>query len=76
MSPAECAAVGPFTQFRRAQREQQGLGLGLAIARLAAARLGGGLELAPGADGVGLRVVLLLPVAADPAAARPLGRES
>lgn len=68
MTPAECAAVGPFTQFRRAQREQQGLGLGLAIARLATARLGGGLELAPGADGVGLRAILLLPAAGGVAA--------
>ncbi len=61
MTPEERAAVGPFTQFRRARREQQGLGLGLAIARLTAARLGGTFALEPAAGGPGLRAVLVLP---------------
>ncbi len=33
MSPDEIAAIGPFKQFQREKKEQQGLGLGLFIAK-------------------------------------------
>jgi DNA-binding response OmpR family regulator len=46
MTAEERAQVAPFVQFGREQREQQGLGLGLAIVRLAALRAGGELRLA------------------------------
>jgi len=60
LSAEECAALRPFVQFRRDRREQQGLGLGLAIARTVAEEAGGRLEVGP-APGGGLRVVLDLP---------------
>ena len=63
MTAADRSAVGAFTQFGRKQREQQGLGLGLAIVR-AIARLAQGqliLDDAPG--GRGLKATLQLPVA-------------
>lgn len=63
MSAEERATVAPFTQFGRAKREQQGLGLGLAIARLVAQVGGGTLQLDAGLDGRGLKVTLLLPLA-------------
>ncbi len=61
MAPEERAAIVPFRQFRRAQREQQGLGLGLAIAQAVAVGAGGSLELQEGPGGRGLRAVLRLP---------------
>lgn len=54
--------IGPFVQFDRGRTEQQGLGLGLAIARSVAEIAGGRLELSPGPGGAGLRVVLDLPL--------------
>lgn len=61
LSSGECARVGPFVQFDRARREQQGLGLGVAIARLAAARSGGAVDLSPRSDRVGLVATVRLP---------------
>jgi signal transduction histidine kinase len=61
MTAEERAAVAPFTQFGRAKREQQGLGLGLAIARLVAQVAGGTLRLENGPGGRGLRCTLTLP---------------
>ncbi len=63
MSAEERAQIGAFVQFDRSRREQQGLGLGLAIVRLVAARAGGAfrLEASPGG---GTRAVLELPLPA------------
>jgi signal transduction histidine kinase len=61
MSPEQCARVGAFQQFGRAQQNQQGLGLGLAIARAAAEIAGGQFLVQAGADGRGLHVTLDLP---------------
>ncbi len=58
----QLAHVGAFTQFDRKIREQQGLGLGLAIARLAAKLAGGELVLNAGAGGKGLQVAFHLPL--------------
>lgn len=62
MSAEERATVAPFTQFGREKREQQGLGLGLAIARAVAHVGGGALHLEPGAGGRGLCCALTLPL--------------
>jgi two-component system, sensor histidine kinase and response regulator len=61
MTAAQRAQIGAFVQFDRKVREQQGLGLGLAIARAAAKVAGGNLELHEGDSGTGLRVVFDLP---------------
>lgn len=61
MSPEQCGRVGAFQQFGRAQQNQQGLGLGLAIVRAAAEIAGGQFLVQPGADGRGLHVTLDLP---------------
>jgi two-component system sensor histidine kinase/response regulator len=63
MTAAECAAIGPYIQFGRAKREQQGLGLGLAIAQAAAHLAGGKFHVEPGPGGRGVRAVLDLPLA-------------
>lgn len=63
MSADERAQVGPFVQFGRERREQQGLGLGLAIVRLVAARGGGALRLSASPAG-GVRAEFDLPIAA------------
>jgi signal transduction histidine kinase len=64
MTADERARIGPFVQFGRDRREQQGLGLGLAIVRLVAARSGGGFRLAASPAG-GTRAELDLPLAAS-----------
>jgi CheY-like chemotaxis protein len=61
MTAAQRAEVGAFRQFDRERREQQGLGLGLEIARSVAKIAGGDLVLAPGPGGQGLKVTLWLP---------------
>ncbi len=60
MTAEQCRSIGPFVQFGRDRREQQGLGLGLAIAQSVAELGGGRLSLQPGPDGRGLRVTLEL----------------
>ena len=62
MSLEEIAQVGPFRQFRRETYEQQGLGLGLAVASAYAGRHGGALKLSPVPGGPGLVAELLLPL--------------
>lgn len=57
------AQIGPFKQFGRKHREQQGLGLGLAIAQVVAQLAGGRLLLEEGPQGRGLCAVLDLPAA-------------
>lgn len=61
MTAEQIAQVGAYVQFDRDQYEQQGLGLGLAIASLAANELGGNLtiESAPEQE---TRVLVTLPL--------------
>jgi signal transduction histidine kinase len=63
MTPAEQEAVAAFRQFGREKQEQQGLGLGLAVARNVARIYRGSLSLEPGPDGRGLCAILELPLA-------------
>lgn len=63
MTPAERSAIAAFRQFDRAKREQQGLGLGLAIVRNVARLHRGSFSLEPGPNGTGLRAVVELPLA-------------
>jgi signal transduction histidine kinase len=60
MTAEEIAHIGAFMQFGRKQHEQQGLGLGLTIARRLAGLYGGEVEVQSEA-GQGTRVVLRLP---------------
>lgn len=64
MAAVERASIAAFRQFGRDRNEQQGLGLGLAIARNVARLHGGslGLQAGEGSEG-GLRAVLELPLA-------------
>lgn len=64
MTAEEAAGMAPFRQWRREKREQQGLGLGFAIARRLAEFNGGSLELAPREDG-GCTARLRLPRSTD-----------
>ena len=59
MSEEEIAAIGPFKQFHRDEREQQGLGLGLAICKAQIKCAGCHLAFKPA--GPGLVVELSLP---------------
>ncbi len=62
LTAEQCARVGAFVQFDRKQREQQGLGLGLAIARSTAKLAGGCVQLAPRLGRSGLTVSFDLPL--------------
>lgn len=66
LTPGQCARIGPFVQFDRDKREQQGLGLGLAIARSAAELAGGRLVVQAGPGERGLRASLELPAGRRP----------
>ncbi len=63
MTSEQRERVGAFTQFNRHSSNQQGLGLGIAIARSVAELAGGQLTLSPGPEGRGLRATLDLPCA-------------
>jgi signal transduction histidine kinase len=64
MAAVERASIAAFRQFGRERHEQQGLGLGLAIARNVARLHGGSLALeAATEDGHGLCAILELPLA-------------
>ncbi len=67
LPPEQRAAIGPFRQFNRRKLEQQGLGLGFAIAGGIAGLAGGTFALHDGPGGRGLSAVLELPLAATPA---------
>ncbi|HVZ65498.1 MAG TPA: hybrid sensor histidine kinase/response regulator [Lacunisphaera sp.] len=62
MTAEQSSRIGAFTQFDRRVREQQGLGLGLAIARSLARLAGGNLLFGSGAGGRGLLVTFDLPL--------------
>ncbi|PAW63881.1 MAG: hypothetical protein B9S34_13600 [Opitutia bacterium Tous-C1TDCM] len=63
MTEAEIAAVAPLRQFRREQFEQQGLGLGLLLAREYARACGGEFLLFANAPAPGLTARIVLPLA-------------
>jgi CheY-like chemotaxis protein len=67
MSAEQRAHVAAFTQFNRQRREQQGLGIGLAIVRLTMQVCGGSLFIEEGPKGKGLRVSLQVPLDASTA---------
>lgn len=62
LSAEQRSGVGPFTQFDRASREQQGLGLGLSIVRAVAQVAGGSMRLEDAVPGPGLRASLEFPL--------------
>ena len=61
MTAEQCAHTGAFKQFGRNEHHQDGLGLGLGIARSVAEIAGGRLTLQPGPGGRGLQATLDLP---------------
>jgi len=65
MTAEQRANTAAFTQFNRQRREQQGLGIGLAIARLTLQLCGGHLLFYEGSQGKGLKVCLKVPLDAS-----------
>lgn len=63
MSADQIAAINGFTQFNRSVYEQQGLGMGLAIAQRIAALIAGGLDI-ESRPGHGTTITVTLPSAA------------
>jgi signal transduction histidine kinase len=61
LTPEQVSAIGAYAQFHREKREQQGSGLGFAIARRIAELHGGGLTI-ESQPGVGTTVTAVLPV--------------
>ncbi len=64
MSPAQISALSAFRQFDRDRREQQGLGIGIAIVSLLVERMHGVFSLRPGPTG-GLIAEIRVPTAPD-----------
>jgi signal transduction histidine kinase len=62
MTAEEISHIGAFMQFGRKNLEQQGLGLGLTIARRLAGLYGGDVQV-QSEEGQGTRVVFQLPAA-------------
>jgi len=65
MTLQQLKQLGAFQQFERGRFEQQGLGLGLFIARQIVRRLGGQLHL-ESKPGAGTTCLVSLPVYAEP----------
>jgi DNA-binding response OmpR family regulator/anti-sigma regulatory factor (Ser/Thr protein kinase) len=65
MTREQMRSIGPFRQFEREKREQQGMGLGLDNARRIAELHGGTLVIVPGLAGMGLRAILTVPSEPD-----------
>lgn len=63
MTPDQIQRIGGLRQFGREIYEQQGIGLGLALAARLAGLSGGEFMVEPNTGGVGLRVSLTLPLA-------------
>lgn len=73
MTPEQIAGVGPHVQFDRDKYEQQGAGLGLAMATRLAELNGGKLEITsrPGAE---TKVTVMFTASSQPAAGAPPGK--
>lgn len=63
MTPAERSGIAAFRQFDRAKREQQGMGLGLAIVRDVARLYRGSFGLDANPEAIGVRAIVELPLA-------------
>lgn len=61
MTPEQIAAIGAFRQFDRSKRQQNGLGLGLSIAKRIVELHGGEFKIGSAHGHVGLRAILALP---------------
>lgn len=64
MSSEEIANIGAYAQFNRQIREQQGIGLGLTLAKRLTELYGGSFIIAEGGDGVGVLVTMQIPAEA------------
>lgn len=61
MTPEQCEEASAFRQYNRDRTNQQGLGLGVAIAKNAMSIAGGSFSLLPAPSGRGLRAILRCP---------------